>query len=246
MSRPPSSKPVSSNTGSRPVSQQPVKKPMSNGVPSRPSNGVPSRPSNGVPSRPSNGTTSKPANPANRSMSKSKPVPVKPNPGPPVRYVNGKPVPVKGSGAPEEPSNLGKRSGDHLGGSKYEPHTGKKPVTTLGSILKGEALKKPRRGYEEDDDDYDDDFIDDGDPNEEAAQELSKIFGGYRKRVERTRHLVEDDSDMEAGFDVIEKEEFVSRLIGDEEDRREAEYIRREAEEEAARERMKKKKLQLD
>jgi len=232
MSRPVNGKPGSSNMTSRPGSQQPLKRPMNNGVSSRPQNG---------------GT-----------MTKSRPIPVTPPvkaQAPAVRYVNGKPVPLKpgeSQGRMDPPpsrgpqSNLAKRPGDHLPNSRYEPATGKKPITTFSSVFKGGPSRKPHRGYDDsEDDDYDDDFIDDGDPNEEADQELKRMFGKYRQRVEKTRHLVDDASDMEAGFDVIEREEEMSKLIGDEEDRRQLEFIKREAEEEMARER-KRKRLQID
>lgn len=80
-------------------------------------------------------------------------------------------------------------------------------------------MKKTYGGFRhpyDDEDDFDDD------PN--AA--LAKLLGHHRNR--RFNDYEYDSSDMEAGFDDIEREEKFSRKIGRLEDKRELERIRKE------------------
>ncbi|ALC48641.1 CG5815 [Drosophila busckii] len=74
-----------------------------------------------------------------------------------------------------------------------------------------------RRIYD-DDSEYDselDDFIDDGDCEEDISSHIRDIFG-YDKR--RYRDLDEDDKQMESSFAQVQREEFISKKIGFQED----------------------------
>ncbi|KAH8289439.1 hypothetical protein KR054_005173 [Drosophila jambulina] len=113
----------------------------------------------------------------------------------------------------------------------------KKPTTTTTtrppvSDFKGKASKQPPSGYKRricDDDDeseYDselDDFIDDGDCEEDISSHIRSIFG-YDKR--RYRDQDDDDRDMESSFAQMQREEFISKKLGLQED---LEDMRKEA-----------------
>jgi len=151
-----------------------------------------------------------------------------------------------------------KRPLDKLPPSRYEPMPSKnvklsasERANKIKSIFVAPPKRFPSRGGYDDDEEEDDeinDFIDDTEQNEdpEAVGELNQIFGGYRNRVKRTRHLEENLSDMEVGFEEIEEEENYSKHVARKEDAKEWEYIQKEKEEEERREKMKRKKLQID
>uniref|UniRef100_A0A6P4F562 Protein SPT2 homolog n=1 Tax=Drosophila rhopaloa TaxID=1041015 RepID=A0A6P4F562_DRORH len=76
-----------------------------------------------------------------------------------------------------------------------------------------------RRIYDdEDEDEYDselDDFIDDGDCEEDISSHIRDIFG-YDKR--RYRGIDDDDRGMESSFAQMQREEFISKKLGLQED----------------------------
>ncbi|KAI8033461.1 hypothetical protein M5D96_013784 [Drosophila gunungcola] len=76
-----------------------------------------------------------------------------------------------------------------------------------------------RRIYDDDDEDeYDselDDFIDDGDCEEDISSHIRDIFG-YDKR--RYRGMDDDDRGMESSFAQMQREEFISKKLGLQED----------------------------
>ncbi|XP_037726225.1 protein SPT2 homolog [Drosophila subpulchrella] len=75
-----------------------------------------------------------------------------------------------------------------------------------------------RRIYDDDDDEYDselDDFIDDGDCEEDISSHIRDIFG-YDKR--RYRGMDDDDRGMESSFAQMQREEFISKKLGMQED----------------------------
>ncbi|XP_016948719.1 protein SPT2 homolog [Drosophila biarmipes] len=76
-----------------------------------------------------------------------------------------------------------------------------------------------RRIYDDDDEDeYDselDDFIDDGDCEEDISSHIRDIFG-YDKR--RYRDMDDDDRGMESSFAQMQREEFISKKLGMQED----------------------------
>ncbi|XP_030567692.1 protein SPT2 homolog isoform X2 [Drosophila novamexicana] len=87
------------------------------------------------------------------------------------------------------------------------PATGRKP-----------AEPGNKRRIYDDDSEYDselDDFIDDGDCEEDISSHIRDIFG-YDKR--RYRDLDEDDAQMESSFAQVQREEFISKKLGLQED----------------------------
>ncbi|EDW00106.1 protein SPT2 homolog isoform X2 [Drosophila grimshawi] len=93
------------------------------------------------------------------------------------------------------------------GGGGVQPGGGRKPIDPASK----------RRIYD-DDSEYDsalDDFIDDGDCEEDISSHIRDIFG-YDKR--RYRDLDEGDSDMESSFAQTQREEYISKKIGIQED----------------------------
>nr|NP_651537.3 uncharacterized protein Dmel_CG5815, isoform C [Drosophila melanogaster]AAF56668.2 uncharacterized protein Dmel_CG5815, isoform C [Drosophila melanogaster] len=76
-----------------------------------------------------------------------------------------------------------------------------------------------RRIYDDDDEDeYDselDDFIDDGDCEEDISSHIRDIFG-YDKR--RYQGIDDDDRGMESSFAQVQREEFISKKLGMQED----------------------------
>jgi len=171
-------------------------------------------------------------------VKKSEPFKPRSQMGPPPNRV-AKPNPVLGKRPLDKPS------------SKFEPEPSKKtkmsPAAALRSIFKGPS-KKGRFG-EDDEYDEEDSFIASGDEEDEdelAKREMAKLFGGYRNRVKKTRHLEDDMSDMEAGFDEIQQEEQISKFIGQKEDIEQLKFIQKEREDELKKEKLKRKKLQID
>jgi len=135
---------------------------------------------------------------------------------------------------------------------RHEPQPAKK--TKLSDYEKAQKLKsafnKPQmkrqqeyESYSDDysqDDDYDNDsFIDDEDPDVAAQRELSKMMGKHRQKMKMRQHWDEDSSDMEAGFDDIQREEKFSRMVGAKEDEEQFRLIEKERLRE-----LKKKKIQ--
>ncbi|XP_011186520.2 protein SPT2 homolog [Zeugodacus cucurbitae] len=88
---------------------------------------------------------------------------------------------------------------------------------------RGRETKKPqpnkRLRIEDDDSEYDsemDDFIDDGDEEEDYSSHIRAIFG-YDKQ--KYRHLDDDDdAAMESNFAQVQREEYISKKIGIQED----------------------------
>ncbi|XP_017067625.1 protein SPT2 homolog [Drosophila eugracilis] len=82
-----------------------------------------------------------------------------------------------------------------------------------------EQPSNKRRIYDDDDEDeYDselDDFIDDGDCEEDISSHIRDIFG-YDKR--RYREMDDDDRGMESSFAQMQREEFISKKLGMQED----------------------------
>ncbi|XP_030380951.1 protein SPT2 homolog isoform X2 [Scaptodrosophila lebanonensis] len=88
-----------------------------------------------------------------------------------------------------------------------------------------------KRIYDDDEDEYDselDDFIDDGDCEEDISSHIRDIFG-YDKRRYRDQDF--DDREMESSFAQMQREEFISKKLGLQEDledmRMEAEHKKR-------------------
>lgn len=76
-------------------------------------------------------------------------------------------------------------------------------------------LPRAERIYDEDDSEYDselDDFIDDGGCEEDISSHIRDIFG-YDKR--RYRDLDEDDDRMESSYAQMQREEFISKKLGE-------------------------------
>ncbi|XP_023166818.1 protein SPT2 homolog isoform X2 [Drosophila hydei] len=94
----------------------------------------------------------------------------------------------------------------------------RRPASTAGAGRKPVEASNKRRIYDDDDSEYDselDDFIDDGDCNEDISSHIRDIFG-YDKR--RYRDLDEDDAQMESSFAQVQREEFISKKLGLQED----------------------------
>lgn len=88
---------------------------------------------------------------------------------------------------------------------------------------RGKEAKKPqpskRLRIEDDDSEYDsemDDFIDDGDEEEDVSSHIRDIFG-YDKQKYRDLDD-EDDAAMESNFAQVQREEYISKKIGIQED----------------------------
>ncbi|XP_067640239.1 protein SPT2 homolog isoform X2 [Eurosta solidaginis] len=88
---------------------------------------------------------------------------------------------------------------------------------------RGKDIKKPppnkRLRIEDDDSEYDsemDDFIDDGDEEEDYSSHIRAIFG-YDKQKYRDLDD-EDDAAMESNFAQVQREEYISKKIGIQED----------------------------
>jgi len=69
---------------------------------------------------------------------------------------------------------------------------------------------------------------DHNDYDDEARRELEQMFGHYRKKVQQRKPFEDDVDDMEAGFDEIDREERISRHIGQKEDQEQLRYIQME------------------
>lgn len=155
-------------------------------------------------------------------------------------------------GAKPGSSNLGKRPLDRPD-PRHEPGLVKKPMLSmsdkkqaLNSIFKG-APKSHKKRYDSEDDDYDenDSFIDDGDEDAEAMKELSKMFTGYRRKVQMSKPYEDDIDNMEVGYDRIIAEEEWTKHVGEIEDRREQALIEQEMEEERQALQKRKRKLKI-
>ncbi|XP_030242901.1 protein SPT2 homolog [Drosophila navojoa] len=99
-------------------------------------------------------------------------------------------------------------SGGATGAGRPPPTAGRKPMGTANK----------RRIYDDDDSEYDSDladFIDDGDCNEDISSHIRDIFG-YDKR--RYRDMDDDDAEMESSFAQVQREEFISKKLGLQED----------------------------
>ncbi|XP_017048230.1 protein SPT2 homolog [Drosophila ficusphila] len=93
------------------------------------------------------------------------------------------------------------------------------PADVKGRRKPQEEPGNKRRIYDdEDEDEYDselDDFIDDGDCEEDISSHIRDIFG-YDKR--RYRGMDDDDRGMESSFAQMQREEFISKKLGLQED----------------------------
>ncbi|XP_032576755.1 protein SPT2 homolog isoform X2 [Drosophila sechellia] len=98
------------------------------------------------------------------------------------------------------------------GGRQFPPADVKRRRTNEPPVTK-------RRIYDDDDEDeYDselDDFIDDGDCEEDISSHIRDIFG-YDKR--RYQGIDDDDRGMESSFAQVQREEFISKKLGMQED----------------------------
>ncbi|KAH8295984.1 hypothetical protein KR018_008980, partial [Drosophila ironensis] len=104
---------------------------------------------------------------------------------------------------------LPKRNDQKLKGRMFPP-AGIKEKKTL--------QQSNSRRIHEDDSEYDselDDFIDDGDCEEDISSHIRDIFG-YDKR--RYRDMEDDDRHMESSFAQMQREEFISKKLGMQED----------------------------
>ncbi|KAH8345050.1 hypothetical protein KR059_001500, partial [Drosophila kikkawai] len=97
--------------------------------------------------------------------------------------------------------------------------------------VKNKTSKPPPSGYkrricDDDESEYDselDDFIDDGDCEEDISSHIRSIFGYDRRRY---RDQDDDDRGMESSFAQMQREEFISKKLGLQED---LEDMRKEA-----------------
>ncbi|EDV32738.2 uncharacterized protein Dana_GF21992 [Drosophila ananassae] len=102
------------------------------------------------------------------------------------------------------------------GGRPFPPADLKNRKRPLGP--KGDQIGNKKRCLDEDDSEYDselDDFIDDGDCEEDISSHIRDIFG-YDKR--RYRDLDDDDREMESSYAQMQREEFISKKLGMQED----------------------------
>lgn len=90
------------------------------------------------------------------------------------------------------------------------------------------------KGYREDVDDFEEaDVIvdgveyeeDDNGVDNEAMKEFNKMMGRYRAKIQNRRDNDADSSDMEAGFEEIDREDRISRKIAEREDREQLRFI---------------------
>uniref|UniRef100_A0A1A9WVB6 Protein SPT2 homolog n=1 Tax=Glossina brevipalpis TaxID=37001 RepID=A0A1A9WVB6_9MUSC len=95
----------------------------------------------------------------------------------------------------------------------------KKSVDNRNNNKKPTTIPSKRRILnDEDDSEYDsemDDFIDDGDAEEDYSTHIKAIFGYDKSRY---RDLDEDDTAMESSFAQVQREEYISKKIGMQED----------------------------
>uniref|UniRef100_A0A1B0C3V8 Protein SPT2 homolog n=1 Tax=Glossina palpalis gambiensis TaxID=67801 RepID=A0A1B0C3V8_9MUSC len=116
----------------------------------------------------------------------------------------------------------------------------KKSVDNRTSNKKPNMASKRRILEDEDDSEYDsemDDFIDDGDAEEDYSTHIKAIFGYDKSRY---RDLDEDDAAMESSFAQVQREEYISKKIGIQED---LEDMKLEAMEKKRKMMMKKRRL---
>ncbi|KAH8317352.1 hypothetical protein KR074_009295 [Drosophila pseudoananassae] len=102
------------------------------------------------------------------------------------------------------------------GGRPLPPADVKNLKRSLGP--RSDQLGNKRRCLDEDDSEYDselDDFIDDGDCEEDISSHIRDIFG-YDKR--RYRDIDDDDRGMESSYAQMQREEFISKKLGMQED----------------------------
>ncbi|TMW40414.1 hypothetical protein DOY81_014504 [Sarcophaga bullata] len=106
---------------------------------------------------------------------------------------------------------------------------------------KKSAASKRRILDDDDDSEYDselDDFIDDGDEEEDYSSHIKAIFG-YDKSKYRDEDF--DDREMESNFAQVQREEYISKKIGIQED---LEDMKMEAMEKKRKMMMKKRRIQ--
>ncbi|KAH8276377.1 hypothetical protein KR026_009104, partial [Drosophila bipectinata] len=124
-----------------------------------------------------------------------------------VRKSGGRPFP------PADVKNM-KRS---LGPRNDQP-SNKSKLVFGGIRIKSKSFHLPERYLDDDDSEYDselDDFIDDGDCEEDISSHIRDIFG-YDKR--RYRDIDDDDRGMESSYAQMQREEFISKKLGMQED----------------------------
>ncbi|XP_017096205.2 protein SPT2 homolog [Drosophila bipectinata] len=102
------------------------------------------------------------------------------------------------------------------GGRPFPPADVKNMKRSLGP--RNDQPSNKKRYLDDDDSEYDselDDFIDDGDCEEDISSHIRDIFG-YDKR--RYRDIDDDDRGMESSYAQMQREEFISKKLGMQED----------------------------